>query len=422
MRGRKFVIGVGASGILLLSFLMAACGGGDNGAGLTRAEVEAIVQEEIASAPVAITRDEVQGLVQASLAQAASADGEQLTAADVQEIIRAESANAPGPQGELSRQDLDDAISSALADFRQSQEGMISREVEEAVGAAAGDAPKSEENITARKAELIARTVVASAPTKSSPSDYTKFFVSGAISRYELAGKDAALDYFNSLESIDGQWYMIVVDDSGSVLGHYNENLRGLDLNGPVGTDVNGYRFGPEILSATEEGKWVSYVYRNPEAGNPFAGNLGQLQLKNAWVVRHDDLLFLSGWYIDAEEFTKALVLSAVERYQANGLHETMRYYNSPESITGGLAATVAYYNSATSQEGQWVAFITDETGTIVGIQNPSMVGRSLTDVLGIEALDVPAEGGWITNGGRMRIWAISQDGLTFGSGWYHEE
>ena len=361
-------------------------------------------------------------MVQASLDQATSAAGEQLTAADVQEIIRAESAAAPRPRTELSRQDLDDAISSALADFRQSQEGMISREVEEDIGAALDDVPQSEEGITAQQAELIARSVVASAPARISPADYTKFFVSGAISRYELAGKDAALEYFNSLESIDGQWYMIVVDESGSVLGHYDEHLRGLDLNGPLGTDVNGYRFGPEILSATEDGRWVSYVYRNPEAGNPFAGDLGQLQLKNAWVVRHDDLLFVSGWHIDAEEFTRALVLSAVERYQAKGLYETMRYYNSPESLTGGLAATVAYYNSATSQQGQWVAFIADEAGTIVGVQNPSMVGRSLSDVLGIDALDVPAEGGWITNGGRMRIWAISRDGLTFGSGWFHKE
>ena len=32
----------------------------------------------------------------------------------------------------------------------------------------------------------------------------------------------------------------------------------GLDLKGWVGTDANRYRFGPEMLSATEDGKWVS--------------------------------------------------------------------------------------------------------------------------------------------------------------------
>ena len=32
----------------------------------------------------------------------------------------------------------------------------------------------------------------------------------------------------------------------------------GLDLNGWVGIDANAYRFGPEMLSATEDGKWVS--------------------------------------------------------------------------------------------------------------------------------------------------------------------
>ena len=46
---------------------------------------------------------------------------------------------------------------------------------------------------------------------------------------------------------------------------HPDPGRLGLDLNGWVGTDANGYRFGPELLSATEEGKWVSYVYQNPE-------------------------------------------------------------------------------------------------------------------------------------------------------------
>ena len=62
-----------------------------------------------------------------------------------------------------------------------------------------------------------------------------------------------------------------------------------------MGTDANGYNFGPDMLSVTEEGKWVSYVYQNPESGRLGSGHTGAMQLKNAWVVRHDGLLFASG-------------------------------------------------------------------------------------------------------------------------------
>ena len=33
-------------------------------------------------------------------------------------------------------------------------------------------------------------------------------------------------------------------------------------------------------------------------------GDLGDVDLKNAWVVRHDGLLFGSGWYIDVDQLT----------------------------------------------------------------------------------------------------------------------
>ena len=38
----------------------------------------------------------------------------------------------------------------------------------------------------------------------------------------------------------------------------------GEDIKGPLGTDVNSYKFGEDMLTATEEGKWVGYVYLNP--------------------------------------------------------------------------------------------------------------------------------------------------------------
>ena len=46
----------------------------------------------------------------------------------------------------------------------------------------------------------------ATVPPKSTPADYTKFLVRDAISRYESEGLDATVAYYNTKESVDGQW------------------------------------------------------------------------------------------------------------------------------------------------------------------------------------------------------------------------
>ena len=421
MRTKMFLAGLVAALILLTSAMLVACGNDDAGDGLTRSDVEELVQAQIESAPAStgLTQEDVEAVVQAALERGPEEPASALTRADVVEIVRAETSVVSQTEPGLTMNEVEEAIRAAMIEELPSGDEVTLQEVENAIRAAVAGIPAIEPGVSTQEAEMIARSVLAAAPDRSAPDRYTQFFVDGAISMYESQGRQSAIDYYNSLGSIDGQWYMIILDESGTVLAHYAEHLRGLNLSGPLGTDVNGYEFGPEMLSATESGKWVSYVYRNPETGNPLAADLGELQLKNAWVVRHDDLLFVSGWHIDAEEFTKSLVRDAVNTYLANGLEETMRYYNSPSSITAGLASTVAYYNNSVEGGGRWVAFIADDTGRIVGIQNPFMLGQQLVDVLGVEMFEAPSEGGWITNGGSMRIWAISQDGLTFGSGWY---
>ena len=45
-----------------------------------------------------------------------------------------------------------------------------------------------------------------SEPTRDDPPAYTKALVQKAIQRYERDGKQATIDYYNSTESIDGEW------------------------------------------------------------------------------------------------------------------------------------------------------------------------------------------------------------------------
>ena len=215
---------------------------------------------------------------------------------------------------------------------------------------------------------------------------------------------------------------MFIIDENDLVIGHPDARRLGLDLKGWVGTDANGYNFGPEMLSATEDGKWVSYVYRNPESGG-LGIDFDHLELKNVWVVRHDGLLYASGWYIDADEFTKSLVATAARVFREVGLEGTIAYFASPDIAFAGLAAVIAYYNSAENVEGDWFAFIADQSGTIIDHYDKEMVGKSLEEVLGTDTFEATAEGNWVTTED-VRVWVLGQDGMTFGSGWHsgHDE
>ena len=182
-----------------------------------------------------------------------------------------------------------------------------------------------------------------------------------------------------------------------------------------MGTDVNGYNFGPEMLSATDEGKWVSYVYHNPERGLG-SRDFDELELKNVWVTRHDGLLFASGWYINADEFTQKLVSVAVERFRAEGLPATIAYFAAPGSALAGLESTIAYYNSTDTSDGRWVAFIA-AGGEFVAHSDPGMIGRDIRELFGPASLEVSQEGNWVSTES-MHIWMRSHDGHLFGSGW----
>ena len=324
-----------------------------------------------------------------------------LSRAEVEEIVRAELASVPEPAAP--------------------EPGLTSAEAEQMVQATIAGMPEPEPGLTSAEAEQIARSVVASIPPRSAPAAYTKFFVDNAIVRYRTEGLDATLTHYNSADSVDGQWYVFIIDENDTVIGHPDVQRLGLDVKGWVGTDANGYNFGPDMLSATEEGKWVSYVFRNPESGSLGSDHSGELELKNVWVVRRDGLLFCSGWYINADEFTKALVATAAHVFRQVGLEGTIAYFASPEIDFGGLRAAITYYNSADNVEGDWFAFIADESGTIIDHYHKEMVGKSLEDVLGTDTFEATAEGNWVTTES-LRVWVVSQDGMTFGSGWHHAE
>ena len=124
-------------------------------------------------------------------------------------------------------------------------------------------------------------------PTKNEPAAYTQSIVRDAIRLYDNEGRQAAFDHYSSTENVDGPWYAFIVGEDGRTIAHFRPELIGRDP--ALRVDVTGYFYGDDLLSATEKGKWVSFVFYNP--------NTDEETLKHVWIVRHDGLFFGSGWY-----------------------------------------------------------------------------------------------------------------------------
>ncbi|MDE2967176.1 MAG: cache domain-containing protein [Chloroflexota bacterium] len=261
----------------------------------------------------------------------------------------------------------------------------------------------------------------APAPDISDPAGYTQWFVNEAIRRYERDGLAETVEYYNSAESWEGQWYVFIIDEDGVTIANRNPDLLGLhndDINGP-----DGYPAGRVVVAAASaDGAWVDYQFNNPATG--------QAEIKHSWVVRRDGLIFGSGWYEDAPSkiyapgaFTQSYVERALELYRVLGRDATFEYYNSPQSI-----------------DGQWYLFIHSVDGTrlVNGARadRPGWLGSNLhgtgVDVTGYDyTADTLAieTSGWISyvfpnpdaelSYQRKHSWLVRHDDLLFGSGWY---
>ena len=101
---------------------------------------------------------------------------------------------------------------------------------------------------------------------RDNPAAFTKDFVQAALDRYDRDGREATLAYYNDPSSIEGQWYMFIIDENDLIVSHpVMPDLIGRDIKTIVGAD--GYELGKEIAKATEAGHWIRYLWPNPAAG-----------------------------------------------------------------------------------------------------------------------------------------------------------
>ena len=255
-------------------------------------------------------------------------------------------------------------------------------------------------------------------PPKSTADEYTKYLVREAIGRYESDGLDTVVSYYNTSESMEGQWYVFIIDEDDVMLAHAaNPALVDRPVSAAIGP--NGYPAGEAVAAvADEDGEWFEYTYPNPETG--------ALETKHSWMVRHDGLVFGTGWYeggprrSDAPAYTKSFVRQALNLYDAVGLDATLDYYNSEKSV-----------------DGQWYTFIIDENKVMLAhAANPSLVGRPVSEAVGPNGFPAGEgvvavaddDGEWFeytfpnpdtATAETKHSWVVRHDGLVFGSGWY---
>ena len=162
-------------------------------------------------------------------------------------------------------------------------------------------------------------------------------YVNQAIDRYEQDGLESLLDYYNSVASFEGEWYLFATDENDIYHIHpLLPKLIGTDIKDVIGSD--GYKLGEELAKATDEGVWVEYLWPHPVT-------LKEVP-KVGYAVRRDGMLFGLRPIIYRLKIlrphTKAYVQQAIDYYQTNGLEATIARYNSEESVDGQWGLTLA--------------------------------------------------------------------------------
>lgn len=209
---------------------------------------------------------------------------------------------------------------------------------------------------TAATAEA-APAVAPDAPGKGTPAAFTRAFVAAALELVETRGFSHALDFYNSPESIDGDWYLFMAQaGDGVILAHAaSPDHVGRSLLGPLGVDSTGDRFGPRLLAAGEGGAWVDYVHRNPRTCH--------WGVKHAWAVARAGIVYVSGWYEDGppvhpllpgkcepEAYARATLERAIARHDAEGREAAIAFHGDPDH-----------------NDGRWYVFLVDAVaGTVL--------------------------------------------------------
>ena len=129
-----------------------------------------------------------------------------------------------------------------------------------------------------------------SIPSRVDAAKMVKQQVAAAIARYQEIGRPV-FDEISRTDGdyIDGELYVFVLDAGGVSLAHAaNPSLVGQNLYN-LQDSTKTFIVQGILEIASPEGAWGDYLFTNPLTGNE--------EPKRSWVVKHDDLIFGSGYY-----------------------------------------------------------------------------------------------------------------------------
>ena len=120
-------------------------------------------------------------------------------------------------------------------------------------------------------------------------ADEAKAMVAKAIAAFDAKGAAALADMTAPSTAFrDRDLYIFVIGPDHKLVAHGADAKRiGLDVT--QNKDSDGKEYGKEIITATAEGIWVDYKFKDPVSGNDAP--------KSSWVVKHGDYLFGCGIY-----------------------------------------------------------------------------------------------------------------------------
>ena len=258
----------------------------------------------------------------------------------------------------------------------------------------------------------------------------TKNYVNKAIKYYDDNGQDATVAHYNSRDSLDGQFYLFLMDENDIYLAHpIFPHLIGTDIKDLPNKDVAGNPLGKEIVKATAAGHWVEYLWPHPTTREE--------ERKFTWVKRYKGLIFASGYYEggdDGDGTPLACKTTPQQEYTIDYVNRAIKRYEED-----GLQAMKDYYNSVASYECEWYLFATDANDIYhVHPLVPRLIGTDIKDLTAKDVNGNPlgeelakageGQGVWVDylwphpatgKDAPKTAYAVRKDGMLFASGFY---
>ena len=184
---------------------------------------------------------------------------------------------------------------------------------------------------------------------QGNPAAFTQDLVQAALDRYDRDGREATLAYYNDRSQTDsdnplretvdvyGPWDMFIIDENDLIVSYrLRPELIGQDIKTLV--DSDGSEFGKEIATATEAGHWIHYSWphpRGPSASDPTPRDVTcpEEEPKRSWAIRHDGLIFVSGYYEATTPVCRFHLVDSAYRF--------CPYYHFGASRCPGIAAVL---------------------------------------------------------------------------------